>query len=184
MFAHGSTHLPNRILNSFIVARAGGKPAKEREKKGMSKYSFAAIGLLAFVFTSHAAGAILLQDDFESYADETAFDAAWTPVAGNVSLSTAQAFGGSTKSANIPTVAARSTRTFTSGANTAPTATDNLEFSFRFYDDFTAQGRIQVELVDGVGSSTGQAIGMGTGNTPTSSEYFWRIVGVDPDGAG
>lgn len=147
----------------------------------------AAVLLLA---GSASRGAILLQDNFDSYTTTAEFEAgaastppgAWTPTGTSGVLSTAQAFGGSGNSILIGTAAGRNTHAL--AADTAPTAAENIEFSFRFYVTDTAQGRQQADIIDAAGTGQGQIIGMGTNNNVSSSEFFWRVGGIDADGTG
>jgi hypothetical protein len=151
---------------------------------------FIACGVLTILLVaSTAPAAVLLQDNFDSYADTAAFQAgagstppgAWTPTGTSGVLSTAQAFSGP-NSILIGTAAGRNTHAL--AFDTAPTVTDVIEYSFQFFVTNTSQGRQQVDLIDSTGGGNGQIVGIGTSNSPASNEFFWRVVGVDPDGTG
>ena len=155
---------------------------------------------------SAADGAVLLSDNFDSYANQAAFEAVWTPI-GTAStphtasgiLSTTQA-SSPTKSVEAAANAVagtsgpyRNRRSFTESGTV--TATDQIVWSFDFYDTVPAGApqRNFSNLQDTTAPSlTNQLISMGTNNTIAASGdggnfFMARILGysppaVDPDG--
>ena len=138
-------------------------------------------------------------DNFEGYADQAAFEAAWAPI-GTVApvgatLATDQA-SSPLQSVRIDGTATsgqqRNQRSFAeSGLIDALTA---ITFSFDFYDSNPAAApyRQFSVLQDGTGTATGQIIGMGLNNNQGYNDsggnfYMARITGytplaTDPDG--
>ena len=136
------------------------------------------------------ARAILLQDNFDTYATQAAFQAAWpasgagTTSAGNSgTLTTAQSFS-APNSINYPTAAGfRNNRTF--GDTIVPPASPtNLEWSFRFYDsDHTAAAYRQYsEIIDAAGTGPSQLVALGLNNNIASNRYMVRVLGSDAGG--
>lgn len=144
-----------------------------------------AVGFLLLPATSRAA--ILLQDNFDSYADQAAFNAVWTNVASpNVSgtLTNAQAVS-LPNSVNYQTTAQRNERTFAESGT--PTAANPVTFSFDFFDTNggIAPYRQFTDIQDGLSPSLGgQLIAMGLNNNMTitadgGNYYMARILGYD-----
>jgi hypothetical protein len=156
---------------------------------------------------SGAQGAMIINDNFDGYANQAAFEAVWTPI-GTVApisgeLSTAQA--------SSPTQSVRNPGTATTGQSRnqqifSETSTlsssgnlgigDKLIWSFDFYDSDPAANpqRNYSNLQDSTApSGTNQLIAMGFNNNQTSANsggqfYMARILGyaasttADPDG--
>lgn len=134
---------------------------------------------------------VLLNDNFDAYADQTAFQTAWPQVGATASgtLSSLQAVS-SPNSINYATTAQRNERSFAeSGLATAATA---IRFSFDFYDSNSALApyRQYANLQDGTGpTSSAQLISMGLNNNQTSAAnggnfYMARILGYTPTDTG
>jgi MYXO-CTERM domain-containing protein len=134
-----------------------------------------------------AKAAILLSDNFDSYADQAAFNAAWPNVATpNVSgtLSTLQAVS-LPNSVNYQTSAQRNERTFAESGT--PTAANPITFSFDFFDTNggLAPYRQYTDIQDGASPSLGgQLIAMGLNNNMTitadgGNYYMARVLGYD-----
>ena len=149
--------------------------------------------------TNVSPAAVLLNENFDSYADQAAFEAAWTPI-GTVDPKSATL---TTDQASSPTQSIRVDGTATSGQQRnertfaesgSVTTTTVITFSFAFYDSNAAAApyRQFSELRDGPGTGTGQVVAMGLNNNHLSSDsggnyYMARILGytptaVDPDG--
>src|SRR5438045_4429026 len=140
-----------------------------------------------------ASAAILLSDEFDGYADQAAFAAAWPPVAGvnSGSLSSARSVSApnSILFAVTPAVQ-RNAKTFAESG--VATAANPISFSFDFYDaDASAAPYRQFSgILDATGTSSGQQINIGLQNTLTSAAdggnyYMARILGYDGgDGSG
>ena len=146
---------------------------------------YAVIALAGVLCASQARAGILLQDNFDSYADQAAFVAAW-PASGSGTtsngtsgtLDTAQAFS-VPNSINYPTTAGeRNNHSFT---DTLATTGAEIEWSFRFFDsNGTASAYRQYsEIIDGGASGSGQLIAMGLNNNIVSSNYMARVLGSD-----
>ena len=140
-----------------------------------------------FLLPAAANAAILLQDNFDGYADQAAFNAAWPNVATpNVSgtLSNLQAVS-APNSVNYQTTAQRNERTFAESGT--PTAANPITFSFDFYDSNggLAPYRQFTDIQDGASPSLGgQLIAMGLNNNMTltadgGNYYMARILGYD-----
>jgi PEP-CTERM motif-containing protein len=138
-----------------------------------------AIGAAAITLAhvSQTDGAILLQDNFDSYANQTAFQTFWAPATTTATLDTTLAFSG-TQSVQAGTAAQRNSRGFT---GTTPTSSTAVEFSFRFYDsDATAAAyREYAEIDSGAATSSGQLFALGMNNNIVSSNYMARVLGAD-----
>jgi hypothetical protein len=154
-----------------------------------------AIALAAAALSTGASAGILLQDNFDSYADQAAFQAAW-PIGGATTtggtLSNARSVS-APNSVNFPTTAQRNDRSFTESG--APDLTNLIRFSVDFYDSNAAAApyRQVVQLIDGAGSSSGQLVSLGMNNNQSITNsggnfYMARILGytvpttADPDG--
>ncbi len=142
-------------------------------------------GLLGLALAPVASQAqVFLNDNFDSYADQAAFQAAWSPNATTTTLSTEQAVSLS-QSVKGLTTASRNARSvgeigFLNGS------TDIITFRFDFYDSNGAAAtyRQYAELDDGSApGSAGQLFAMGLNNNIASSYYMARILGFD-GGAG
>ena len=149
-----------------------------------------AVIVLAWLGSSQAA--IILDDNFDSYANQAAFLTAWpasgtgTTTGTTGTLSTTQAFSvaqsilynqGSTSGSGQ-----RNNRTL--GADFFPTAAKIL-WSFEFYDTngTAAAYRQYSDLIDGAASATGQLIEMGLNNNISSTFYMARVLGAVVDGS-
>ncbi|MEO6436381.1 MAG: PEP-CTERM sorting domain-containing protein [Tepidisphaeraceae bacterium] len=152
-----------------------------------TKYSIlGALVLSVSLLAGTAPAAILIQDNFDSYATQAAFVAAWPVVSTSVpsgTLSTVQA-SSVPQSINQATTAQRNQRAFTESGT--PSAGAPIEFSFDFYDadDSLSPFRQQSNLQDSPASASGQLISMGLNNNQASAGdggnfYMARILGYD-----
>lgn len=145
--------------------------------------------------------AVLLSDNFDGYANQAAFEAAWAPI-GTVAptsaiLATDQAASGAQSIWIAGTTTSgqqRNQRSFTESGTV--TTTTLVVFSFAFYDSNAAAApyRQHTFMQDGTAATnTGQIVGMGLNNnqllTASGGNYFMaRILGysppttADPDG--
>jgi hypothetical protein len=141
--------------------------------------------LLASVLCASTAGAtVFLNDNFDSYANQTAFQAAWTPVTVAATLSLDQSVSPSQSVLAGPS-SQRSLRTIGEIGNLTGSS-DVIDFSFNFYDS-NGSGpayREYAELDDSTApSGSGQLFAMGLNNNLISTYYMARILGGD-GGAG
>lgn len=148
-----------------------------------------AISLAIASIGTFANAAILLQDNFDSYADQAAFQAAWPAVGAQPSgtLSTAQAasspnsvlIGLGTATADSP----RNGRSFAESG--LPSPTNVIRFSFDFFDSDAAAApyRNFANLQDSTAASgSGQLIALGLNNTLSAAGgnyYHARILGFN-----
>jgi hypothetical protein len=117
-------------------------------------------------------------DNFDSYADQAAFNAVWTQTGtyGNCLLSTAQA-DTAPNSIYQDTVARGSYRTVGSDIALA-----NLYFSFRFYDgtgssaDGRSYGMVYSKVGGTWGGATNQILAIGKYNSTTAKKYYGRVA--------
>jgi hypothetical protein len=163
--------------------------------------------LVAGTSLSVAQGAIIVSDNFDSYANQAAFEAVWTPIGTTAPtsgvLSTAQASSapnsiqgpGTTTNAQYRNqVTFAETSTLSSSGNLG--IGDKLIWSFDFYDSAPTGSpqRNHSNLQDSTApGSTNQLIAMGFNNNQTGANsggqfYMARILGytvpttADPDG--
>jgi hypothetical protein len=177
------------------------------EDMRVSKTLSLAVAAASVLWTVQSHAAVIINDNFDSYADQAAFQAAW-PAAGTTTttslqsaqLSTAQSASPS-QSVFVPvstTAAATATeyrnrRSFTDIA--ALTTSTQLVWSFDFYDSNAAAApqRNYSNLQDTTAPGlTNQLISLGLNNTQSSIQsggnyYMARILGytvaaADPDG--
>lgn len=139
---------------------------------------------------------VLVNDNFDSYANQAAFQAAWPTVGALPSgvLSTAQSVSGPNSIYNagttVATNAMRNSFSFTESGTASAIA--SITFSFDFYDGDAAAGpyRSHSNLQDGTApGSYGQLIAMGLNNNQTSAAnggnyYMGRILGYNPNETG
>jgi hypothetical protein len=167
----------------------------------MKRLQFLVPVIVVSVISSQASATVLLNDTFDTYANQAAFQAVWTPI-GTVSptsaaLSSAQ-FLSSPNSVNVPGTTAnsqsRNRGTFAESGTIG--IGDKLVFSFDFYDSAPtgAPARNYANLQDSTApSGTNQLIAMGFNNNQTGANsggqfYMARILGytvpttADPDG--
>jgi hypothetical protein len=166
----------------------------------MKKLSFAFLACSTLVpLVSQAQ--VLVNDNFDGYANQAAFEAVWTPIGTTAptsgELSTAQASSGP-NSIRVPgtTVNAQSRNRLTFGESGSLSTLSLISWSFDFYDSAPAGGpqRNYSNLQDSTApSGTGQLIAMGFNNNQTGANsggqfYMARILGytvpttADPDG--
>lgn len=153
----------------------------------------AAVILGVVGFTTNASATILLQDNFDSYADQAAFLLAWPAAVGTGgTLSSARSVS-APNSVNFPTTAQRNDRSFAESGN--PDVLNLIRFSIDFFDSNAAAApyRQVVQLIDGAGSASGQLVSLGMNNNQSITNsggnfYMARILGytvpttADPDG--
>lgn len=134
---------------------------------------------------------VLLNDNFDGYADQTAFVAAWPQVGATTSgtLTSLQSVS-APNSINYAATAQRNGRSFTESG--VATALNTITFSFDFYDANSAASpyRQYANLQDGISpGSSGQLISMGLNNNQTSTAnggnfYMARILSYTPTDTG
>jgi hypothetical protein len=158
----------------------------------MSRFTLViAVALVALAcVASNTQAAILLDDDFDGYANQAAFVAAWpasgtgTTTNGNSGvLTTDQAFSLPNGVRPAP-VAAGTTAGFRNDRNfgeTAASVSQQIEWSFRYYDvnGTAAAYREYSEMVNGAGTGTADIIAMGLNNNIASTFYMARMTSVD-----
>jgi len=152
--------------------------------------------ILSVTCAFQASAAIILQDNFDSYADQAAFEAAWElvgePPKPSGVLSTAQSVTPPKSIHNAGTTdnaqAMRNQRIFDE-TGVPDIASDNvIRFSFDFYDSNAAVApfRHHTNLQAGTSPSVGgQLVAMGMNNNQSASAsggnyYMGRILGYDP----
>jgi hypothetical protein len=159
--------------------------------------------ILASLFILNANAAVLVNDNFDSYANQAAFEAVWVPIGTVAPLSAELSSAQSVSSANsvrVPgTATSNQSRNRLTFAETGDLTTFSLlTWSFDFYDAAPAGSpqRNYVNLQDTTApGGTGQLIAMGFNNNQTGAnsggQYFMaRILGYtvpasptpDPDG--
>ncbi len=132
---------------------------------------FASLALVMGLALSSAQATIIVNDDFESYADTAAMQAVWTAAAPGTLSTTLGNPGQSLR--QVPTgsgaTALQNQQTF---SPITPTTSDRVVFSVDIYDDGTsANKRITAGLRNGAGSNIFE---MGMYNSP--SHYAVRAV--------
>lgn len=153
-----------------------------------------ACGITSVALLQNASGQILVNDNFDSYADQAAFLAAW-PVVGTqpsgILVSTQAVSFANSVSINTGTATAdsqRNGRIFTESG--VPSAFSSITFSFDFYDA-TGTGnphRSYANLQDTTApSASGQLISMGLNNNLLAAAqdgnfYMARILGGSANG--
>jgi hypothetical protein len=162
--------------------------------------TFTAIGactLASLGLTMNSSAATLLEDNFDSYADQAAFQAAWPAGGGTITSGTLSATLSLSASNSINFAATpatqRNDRSFTESGN--PSALNVIRFSIDFFDTSAAASpyRQIASLIDGAPTASGQLISLGMNNNQTSANsggnyYMARILGytvpttADPDG--
>jgi hypothetical protein len=145
---------------------------------------------------------LVVNDNFDSYANQAAFEAVWTPIGTTAplsgALSTAQAVSAPNSISTPGTVTNNQSRNqLTFAATPVLTPGDQLVFSFDFYDSSPTgnpqRNYVNLQTVTGPSTSpAGQLISMGTNNNQLSGDsggnyYLARILGfshtaVDPEG--
>lgn len=146
------------------------------------KFVSSLVGLALFPVFSPAQ--VFLNENFDGYANQAAFEAVWGANSTTALLSTEQASSLSQSIKGLTTVS-RNARSvgeigFLNGS------TDIVTFRFDFYDSngTAATYRQYAELDDGAApGSAGQLFAMGLNNNIASSYYMARILGFD-GGAG
>jgi hypothetical protein len=157
------------------------------------KKAILALAVLALFCSQASAALVLLDDNFDSYANQAAFQAAWPAVTSPNSgtLSTARFDSPPNSIHNVATTGAtpaaqRNQRSFAESG--LPSPTNLIRFSFDFYDSNAAASphRNHTNLQDGAGATgNGQLIAMGLNNNQTSAQngnhYMGRILGYNPN---
>lgn len=152
----------------------------------MKKLPFVAILACSALAPIASQAQVLVNDNFDGYADQAAFVTAW-PVVGATPSGALEGtnFVSASRAVYYGLTAQRNERSFTeSGVATATTA---ISFSFDFYDSSAALSpyRQYANLQDGAApTSTGQLISMGLNNNLTSGAeggnfYMARILGYN-----
>ncbi|MEO6035477.1 MAG: hypothetical protein ABIQ35_09500, partial [Verrucomicrobiota bacterium] len=142
-------------------------------------------------FGLNSSAAILVQDNFDGYADQAAFQAAWPLVTASSGILV------TTNAVSLPnsisydiTGTQRNGRSFTESGN--PSQLNAITFSFDFYDSDAALNpyRQFANLQDGTApGSYGQLVSMGLNNNQISTAnggnfYMARILGYTPTDTG
>ena len=140
-------------------------------------------------FPSGVSAAVLVQDNFDGYADQAAFVAAWPQVGATASgtLSTTNP-SSSPNSINYATTTQRNEKVFSESGTVS--STNVLIFSFDFFDSNAALNpyRQFANLQDSLApASSGQLVSMGLNNNQVSTDsggnyYMGRILGYTPTG--
>ncbi len=163
--------------------------------------ALAALGALTLAPSVHAV--IIFSDNFDGYANQAAFEAAWTPIGTlaptSATLSSAESVSPS-QSVLMPVSTSngqqRNRISFAESSTVAdPLPGTKVIWSFDFFDSNAAvnPARNYLNLQDGTAPSlTGQLVSMGLNNNQVSSNsggnfYMARILGfspvaIDPDG--
>jgi len=150
----------------------------------MKKLSFVALACFLAPLASHAQ--ILMTDNFDSYANQAAFVAAWPVIGATPSGALENTnFVSASQGVFYGTTAQRNERSFAESGTAAGTTA--LSFSFDFYDSNSALSpyRQCANLQDGASpTSSGQLVSMGLNNNLASSAeggnfYMARILGVN-----
>jgi PEP-CTERM motif-containing protein len=160
------------------------------------------VAALAFLMLLHslhqARAAIILEDQFDTYADQAEFQAAWQTVGALPSgvLSTAQSVTPPNSIHNVGTTVAaeanRNQRSFTETGVPDSTLDNVIRFSFDFYDSNAAVQpfRHHSNLQDSPNASaSGQLVAMGMNNNQLSTwnggnYYMGRVLGYNPNEQG
>ncbi len=188
-------HISDTLLDSAVT-----------QKWGVAmKQTILALAIVALTF-EQASAVFVLSDNFDSYANQAAFEAAW-PAIGTTAplsgvLSTTQASSSPNSIYNPGTTTGSQSRNRRAFSETSTLSTsgnlgigDQLIFSFDMYDSAPAASpaRNYVNLQDSTApSATNQLVAMGFNNNQTGGNsggqyYMGRILGfspptVDPDG--
>jgi hypothetical protein len=150
----------------------------------MKQKLFPAVIVCAAIIPTLANAQILVNDNFDSYADHTAFTNVWTPIGTSGTLSALQSVS-APNSVNMATTAQRNGRSFTeSGLAAGLTA---IRFSLDYYDsDSTAAPyRQYANLQDGASpGGSGQLVSLGLNNNLLSAAdggnfFMARILGYN-----
>jgi len=134
-------------------------------------------------WTGSAGATVFLNENFDGYADQTAFQAAWTANTTTATLSTEQAFS-PTQSVKGLTTTTRNLRTF-GEMGTLTGSPDLVIFRIRYYDSAGSASayRQYAELDDGTAPSASmQLIALGLSNNLVSNNYMARVLGYTPSG--
>lgn len=161
------------------------------EGRFMRKIHLGSLAVCAAIvggFGGSTNAAVLINDNFEGYANQAAYEAAWTPTtAGQSTTWTTDQASSPTHSISAPAVAGfRNERNF--GENAA-NAFQQIVWSFRFYDSASTANnyRQYSEMINGAGTGTADIVAMGLNNTLTvpngANFYQARLTSVD-GGAG
>lgn len=141
----------------------------------MLRFSFSlAFAWLGLCIAPLSAGVVLIQEDFEGYANTAAFQAVW----GNAGLGTLDTAAGNPGQSAAHPGGADNTRTFTTFN---PTATEHLRLTGQIYDDGTSSNkRMSIGLRNTVNSENIIELGFYNGG----SHYVARavnFVGTNPN---
>lgn len=170
----------------------------------MNRYTRIGLSVGGVLMTASLAPAAVIMNDNMEYADQAAFQAAWTPIGTvaplSLELSTEQA-SSPIKSAKAPATAtsnqSRNQRTFAETSTVFALAPGNsIIWSYDFYDSITGNPqRNYSNLQDGTGPGTtppGQLLSIGLNNNQVATDsggnyYMARVLGfahpaVDVDG--
>jgi hypothetical protein len=145
-------------------------------------YFAAAVGCILLGLAAPRANAqvVLMQDNFDSYANQAAFNAVWPATVGTGgTLSTAQANSSPNSVLDAATPAtSRNDRSFTA---TTPAPGSPLQFQFEFFDSNggAAAYRQVSSLISGAGTASGQLVSLGLSNNIASTLYMARVLGFD-----
>jgi len=155
-------------------------------------------GATSMAFAAAAHAVVIVNETFDSYADQAAFEAAWVPYTGVAPILSTDQSSSPPKSVFVPGATSQTTNDyrarFTFPETTFDTTTQ-IVFSVDFYDSAptASPARNYVNLQDGASPvATNQLVALGLNNNQTASNsggnyYMARILGynvpaVDPDG--
>jgi hypothetical protein len=154
--------------------------------------------LVSLVWASRASAAVIMEDNFDGYADQGAFDAVWGVVGALPSgvLSTTQSDTPPNSIHNVGTTvnaeANRNQRLFDETGFPDIASDTVIRFSLDFYDSNAAVSpfRHHSNLQDGTGASaSGQLVALGMNNNQLAAwnggnYYMGRILGYNPNEQG
>lgn len=130
----------------------------------MKKYAMAMVAVLAIAGIAQAT--VILQENFDGYADQAAMNAVWTPaVGGGAQLSSAQSYSPS-QSAYIDLTARRSDRSIPETG--APSDAEPIIVSVRFRDSAVGNARQYIQFLD-ISPALAQLISLGVYNSTGGS---------------
>ena len=135
---------------------------------------FAALSAAGVILSLPLSGSaqIIIQENFDSYANQGALDAVWPDDTAGETLQTSGGHSG----ANFlrhPTTAAR--KRWGGTFSVVPTTTAPLVLDFWIKHDSTAQGRVALQLWESTGALHG--FSYGNYNTVTTPGWMYRVLG-------
>jgi hypothetical protein len=144
------------------------------------KFCIAVCLAAASLAATSSRATIYLNDNFDGYADQTAFQAAWAPASTSDLLSTEQAV--SLNQSVKGTLTAGRNQKGVGEIGTLTGSSDKIIFKFNYYDSAGSASayRQYAELDDTTApSGSGQLFAMGLNNNVASTKYMARVLGFD-----